>query len=200
MAAPRKKLTARSCPHMEIVWGLHVRRDCTVKSTPRRLSLSLLHGDSAVAADKHYLVCDHVHSVSPELPASAFRISQSGAGCVDTVGCHTVSSVGVSVASVAVTSQKTRGGVSLLTSSVCLAACLIAGVCSGEEELPAQSGLHAADKTNPPSQAPNKHPLLCSSVHWRIHTHTNTKIPKTLVSHITPLHISPSHCSISQAL
>lgn len=102
-------------------------------------SLSLLHSDTAVAADKHYLVCDHVHSVIPHsLPASFFffffKISQSGAGCVDTVGCHSVSSAGVSIASVAVTSQKTQGSISLLTSSVCLAACLIARVCSGEEK------------------------------------------------------------------
>ena len=98
-------------------------------------SLSLLHSDTAVAADKHYLVCDHVHSVTPRLPPLfSFKISQSGADCVDTVGCHTVSTAGVSIASVAVTSQKTLGSISLLTSSVCLAACLIAGVCSGEEK------------------------------------------------------------------
>lgn len=136
---------------------------------PRGLSLSLLHSDSAVAADKHYLVCDHVHSVIPDsLPPSLlpslrlpfpFKISQSGASCVDTVGCHTVSSVGVSVASVAVTSQKTWGNVSLLTSSVCLAARLIAGVCSAEEEYGAQSGLRA----NPWLHAPNKHPSLCQA-------------------------------------
>ena len=48
---------------------------------PRCLSLSLLHSDIAVAADKHYLVCDHVHSVIPHSPPpteTSLKISQSG--------------------------------------------------------------------------------------------------------------------------
>ena len=61
-----------------------------------------------------------------------------------------MSSVGVSVASVAVTSQKTQGNVSLLTSSVCLAACLIAGVCTARGESAGSVGAHAAVKPNPP--------------------------------------------------
>lgn len=151
---------------------------------PRRLSLSLLHSDgAAAAADKHYLVCDHVHSVITPLSihththtASSFRISQSGSDCVDTVGCHTVSSVGVSVASVAVTSQKTQGNVSLLTSSVCLASCLITGVCTGSV------GAQAANKSNPPFAGnegiwpPNKHAsLFLALAHAQAHTHTSPR-------------------------
>lgn len=135
--------------------------------------LSLLHGDIAVAADKHYLVCDHVCTVSSPTPPPSFKISQSGAGCVDTVGCHTVSSVGVSVASIAVTSQKTQGNVSLLTSSVCLAACLIAGACTAKGST-GSVGAHAADKPNPPLASPKQTCIYSMFVAFHsAHTHTH---------------------------
>lgn len=48
----------------------YTQHDCTVKSTPV-VSLCILHSDTAVAADKHYLVCDHVRSATlPYLPPS----------------------------------------------------------------------------------------------------------------------------------
>lgn len=160
-------------------------------STPGCLSLSLLHSGIAVAADKHYLVCDHVHSVTP--PATnPFKISQSGADCVDTLGRHTVSSVGVGVASVAVTSQKTQGNsVSLLTSSVCLAARLIAG-CVVAKRSAGPVGARAANTPNPPftgkkkgKQGPKQtHISVCGFSIARTHTHTE--------AHTFQKH---SHCS-----
>lgn len=66
-----------------------------------------------------------------------------------------MSNVGVSIASVAVTSQKTQGSVSLLTSSVCLAACLIAGVCTAKGSA-GSVGAHTADKPNPPLAWPKQ--------------------------------------------
>lgn len=159
-----------------------MQHDCTVKSTPV-VSLCLSYMVTPLLLLTNIILCVIMCIVSSPTPPS-FKISQSGAGCVDTVGCHTVSSVGVSVASVAVTSQKTQGNVSLLTSSVCLAGCLIAGVCSGEEKRSAGSvGAHTADKFNPPLPGregiwpPNKHASLFLAF-WHIHKHTT--IPKTL--------------------
>lgn len=116
-----------------------MQRKCTVKSTPV-VSLCLSYIVTLLLLLTNIISCVIMCTVSFPTPSLLpfffffFKISQSGAGCVDTVGCHSVSSAGVSIASVAVTSQKTQGSISLLTSSVCLAACLIARVCSGEEK------------------------------------------------------------------
>lgn len=126
-----QSLNSKVLPTNGIFWGLYMQHNCTVKSTPV-VSLCLSYMVPLWLLLTNIILCVIMCTVSAPLPSllSSFKISQS----VDTVGCHSVSSAGVSIASVAVTSQKTQRSISLLTSSVCLAACLIAGVCSGEEE------------------------------------------------------------------
>lgn len=106
---------------------------------PRCLPLSLFQSDTAVAADKHYLVCDHVRSVIPAPSLLLQNKSKWSRLCRHSRLSHdvTLCQASMSVLHLLHLSQKTQGNVSLLTSSVCLAASLIAGVCSGE--MPAQS-------------------------------------------------------------
>lgn len=89
-----------------MIWGL--QHDCTVKSTPP--------------------LSNAVTSLSP-LTNMIWRVIMCAPRLhPTTVGCHTVSSVGVCDCRSHV-SEDARKHLSLLTSSVCLAACLIVGVC-----------------------------------------------------------------------
>ena len=69
--------------------------------------------------------------------------------------------------------RRHKENVSLLTSSVCLAACLIAGVCSGEEEYRLSRGYMPPTRLILRCLPPNKQPSLCRAFPW--HTHTNLK-------------------------
>lgn len=106
-----------------------MRHDCTVKSTPP-FSLRLTLATASLPLTNIIscvIMCAHCHpSDSYRYPPNSKRV-KARAGCADAVGCHAVSSVGVSVAVSVAVRRKTA---SLLTSSVCLTARLIAGVCT----------------------------------------------------------------------
>lgn len=89
------KVSTSSPPtaYMEILQVQYTQHDFTMKSTPV-VSLCIRHSDTAVAADKHYLVCDHVHSVThPASPPLFQNKSKWSWLCRRSRVCHSVSSV-----------------------------------------------------------------------------------------------------------
>lgn len=162
-----------STKHVTMIWGL--QHDCTVKSTPPPRFASPSR-DIAVAADKHDLACDHVCAT----PAPT------------TVGCHTVSRVGVGVCDCCShVWEGARKHLSLLTSSVCLAACLIARVC------PAKGGAGANAAKRNLAPASRKQTYI-----YGINAHPGENVASleskknggTVLAHTSWSVPSPSHC------